>query len=64
MLLNEGVNPINNETIVPKSVFQMVTTAHIIIGGARSPEFSISGYGMGWNRVSYQGHEVNRLFIS
>ncbi len=59
MLLNGGVNPATNATVVPKSVIAEVTTAHTIISGrATSPELSISGYGMGWSRESYRGYEV------
>ncbi|PSR76801.1 hypothetical protein PHLCEN_2v8182 [Hermanssonia centrifuga] len=59
MLLNSGTNPVTNETILPMSVLTEVTSAHTIVHArAPSPEFSISGYGMGWFRESYQGHEL------
>lgn len=60
MLLNGGIDPETNKTIIPKSVFQMITTAQIPTEGrGQFPEFSFHAYGMGWGRVSYQGHEVN-----
>lgn len=60
MLLNEGIDPTTNTTIIPRSAFEMVTTVHMIMQGrAAQPYFSIDGYGMGWNRKSYQGHEAS-----
>lgn len=59
MLINEGVDPITNSTILPSSVFKEVTTAHAITSSrASQPYFAVEGYGMGWFRRSYQGHEV------
>jgi len=59
MLLNKGVDPVSNTTVVPRAVFDMVTTAHTIVSGdPTTPEQSISGYGMGWVRLSYKGHEI------
>ncbi len=64
MLLNSGTNPVTNETILPMSVLTEVTSAHTIVHArAPSPEFSISGYGMGWFRESYQGHEVYHVYF-
>ena len=58
-LLNEGVDPLTNKTIIPKSVLEEVTTVHMVMAGRGSqPYFSVQGYGMGWIRDSYQGHEV------
>lgn len=60
MLLNEGINPTTNITIIPRSAFEMVTTVNMIMQGrAAQSYFSIDGYGMGWHRKSYQGHEVS-----
>lgn len=51
-----------NKTIIPSSAFEEVTTVHsVVIGRGYQPYFSIQGYGMGWTRKSYQGHEVRRL---
>lgn len=58
-MVNEGVDPMTNKTIVPRSAYQEVTTAHKLVDGLSSqPYFSMEGYGMGWSRKSYQGHEV------
>ena len=55
VLLNEGQDPATNKTIIPKSVFDTVTTARWIISG--KPSYpngdSIFGYGMGWMRSSF-----------
>ncbi|KAH8102687.1 beta-lactamase/transpeptidase-like protein [Cristinia sonorae] len=57
-LLNKGVNKDTNATVIPRSAFDAVTTSHAIVAGrGSSPHTSISGYGMGWHRVSYSGHE-------
>jgi hypothetical protein len=59
LLLNEGVHPKTNETIIPHSAFKEATTAHaIVFGRPDQPHLSIHGYGMGWGLQSYQGHEV------
>ncbi|KAL5511226.1 hypothetical protein ACEPAH_4441 [Sanghuangporus vaninii] len=49
----------NSESIIPKSVYDAVTTSSVIeLGQPSDPEFSVAGYGMGWFRFSYQGHDV------
>lgn len=46
-------------TLIPKSVFDAVTTASVVWKGIGDEDSSIRGYGMGWNRQSSEGHEVN-----
>ncbi|KAH8093156.1 beta-lactamase/transpeptidase-like protein [Cristinia sonorae] len=59
MLLNDGVDPRSNLTVVPKFAFDEVTTAHYIVSGKTdNPSFSVNGYGMGWARFSYKGFDV------
>lgn len=59
LLLRSGVNPQNNETLISRSSFDAITSPRgVVIGNPRMPELSIAGYGMGWMRYSYQGHEV------
>ena len=59
-LLNGGVNPTTNQTIIPKDGFNEATTAHAVDHGkATAPDLSVSGYGLGWERFSYRGHEVS-----
>ena len=60
-LLNFGIDTTTNATIIPRSVFDEITTAHAIIEGM--PEVSsqsISGYGMGWIRLSLEGRDVSQ----
>ncbi|KAI1795412.1 beta-lactamase/transpeptidase-like protein [Ganoderma leucocontextum] len=54
VLLNEGEDPTTNKTVIPKSVFDAVTTSQIIVAGKPVPSYgsSIVGYGMGWMRTS------------
>ena len=47
-----------NLTIIPVSVFQEMITARAIVSGVAGGPLSIMGYGMGWFRVSYRGHDV------
>lgn len=59
VLLNAGVEPVSNTTIIPRSVFDEMTTAHsVVYGSSPAPDSSLIGYGMGWDRWSYRGHEV------
>ncbi|KAI0713045.1 beta-lactamase/transpeptidase-like protein [Cerioporus squamosus] len=59
MLLHAGVNPYNNRTVVPRSVFDEMTSAHsIFIGRPLSPLTPLAGYGMGWLRTSFLGHDI------
>ena len=58
MLLHEGVNPDTGETIILKATLETLTTAHVISDGVGTTEKSIVGYGLGWRRLSYHGHEV------
>ncbi|KAJ3550437.1 hypothetical protein NM688_g5077 [Phlebia brevispora] len=59
MLLNKGVNPYTQEVVVPPQVLAYVTWAYSIMSGAApSSSTSIYGYGMGWTRYTYKGHEV------
>lgn len=45
-------------TLIPKSVFDAVTTASVVWKGIGDKDSSIRGYGMGWNRQSSSGREV------
>ena len=60
-LLNFGIDTATNATIIPRSVFDEITTAHAIIEGMPAvPSQSISGYGMGWIRLSLEGRDVSQ----
>ncbi|PIL26205.1 hypothetical protein GSI_11960 [Ganoderma sinense ZZ0214-1] len=54
VLLNEGQDPTTNKTVIPKSVFDAVTTSQVIVAGKPISTYgsSIVGYGMGWLRTS------------
>jgi len=44
--------------VVPPDILQKITTARTIVQGSPEyPEVSIQGYGMGWFRESYRGHD-------
>ena len=68
VLINKGVTPDTNITVIPRSVFDAVTTTTTIVKGRGSVSsyydvpISISGYGMGWSRQSIDGHEV-RVYV-
>ncbi|KAL1945494.1 hypothetical protein VTO73DRAFT_2345 [Trametes versicolor] len=57
-LLNGGVDPRTNITIVPASVLANMTTSRAIESGVPALDISIVGYGMGWFRQSYKGHDA------
>ena len=50
-----------NKTIIPSSVYAETTTAHTIVSGGGTADLSIMGYGMGWFRMSYRGHDVRMI---
>ncbi|KAH7929367.1 beta-lactamase/transpeptidase-like protein [Leucogyrophana mollusca] len=57
MWLNQGTR--KNETVVPLSVYKAVTASYSVsTSKPTDPEHSIVGYGMGWFRHSYLGHDV------
>lgn len=59
MLLNHGLNPNTSDIVVPRDVLEEVTIAHCITDATGPDEHtSIRGFGMGWVRYSYLGHEV------
>ena len=62
MMLNRGVNPVNNQTIISEGAFDAITISSVIEAGKASlPELSVVGYGMGWERYTYRGHEVSSV---
>jgi hypothetical protein len=65
MLVNGGVDPVKNTTVLPKPVFDAITSAQSIpYPRGIFPEFSFVGYGLGLDRHSYLGHEVSNLSTS
>ena len=60
MLLNEGVDPVTNSTIIPKQAYEAITAATAIVTDIeQTADMSIIGSGLGWNRFSYKGFEVS-----
>jgi CubicO group peptidase (beta-lactamase class C family) len=59
MLLNSGVNAQTNATIIPRTTFDLATSAISVANNKGSTSFSLAGYGLGWVRMSYRGHEVS-----
>ncbi|KAI0058940.1 beta-lactamase/transpeptidase-like protein [Artomyces pyxidatus] len=60
MLLSYGVDPDTNQTIIPPSAFDTITSGRAVSDGNPSSQsgFSIVGYGLGWDRTSYLGHDI------
>ena len=64
MPLNHGVDLATNQNVIPSSVFTEIsmTTAHSMMYGMPRDTFTfIGGYGMGWMRSTFQGHDVRCL---
>ncbi|KAJ7204669.1 beta-lactamase/transpeptidase-like protein [Mycena pura] len=59
VLLNKGVDG-RNSTIIPRTTFDLATSAISVAIDTGDGLFSIAGYGLGWGRLSYRGHEVVR----
>jgi hypothetical protein len=59
MILNGGVDPVSNITIIPSAEFKVIIEAHSIVTPDASAETSTYLYGLGWNRDSYLGHDVS-----
>ncbi|KAJ6482062.1 beta-lactamase/transpeptidase-like protein [Mycena vitilis] len=58
MLLNSGVDVQSNATIIPQTTFDLATSAISVESNQGTALFSIAGYGLGWARLSYRGHEL------
>ncbi|KAJ7060490.1 beta-lactamase/transpeptidase-like protein, partial [Mycena amicta] len=56
-MLNGGVDKLGNQTIVPQSTFDLATSAIVISSPVGDNITSIVGYGLGWLRNAYRGHE-------
>lgn len=59
MLLNNGTDPVTGATIIPPSVLAEVTTTRVVEDDTSIlPGLSLLGYGLGWQKASFYGHEV------
>lgn len=61
MILNGGIDPGTNSTIIPSKVLEIITSAYSIVSpdGEATAEDSTEVYGLGWSRLSYLGHDVS-----
>jgi hypothetical protein len=59
MILNGGIDPSTNTTIIPSAEFDVITSAHSIASPSTSAQSSTEVYGLGWARLSYIGHDVS-----
>ena len=62
MILNGGVDPDTNVTIIPPAEFEVITSAHSIVSPDASAQTSTEVYGLGWYRTSYMGHDVSESY--
>ncbi|KAJ7461808.1 beta-lactamase/transpeptidase-like protein [Mycena galericulata] len=58
LLLNAGVDGQTNVTIIPRATFDIATSAISVANKKGDKLFSVAGYGLGWGRLSYRGHEL------
>jgi hypothetical protein len=61
MILNGGVDPDTNTTIIPSAEYDVITSPHSIISLASdvTAQTSTVVYGLGWIRHSFIGHDVS-----
>lgn len=60
MHLHHGVESHTNTTIVPRDLLEETTSAYVVADGTSTDlRMSIKGYGMGWERYSFLGHDVS-----
>ena len=64
-ILNGGVDPNTNTTIIPPAQFDVITSAHSIVTSNVSADESTLVYGLGWFRETFVGHDVSesRVFV-
>ncbi|KZV70801.1 beta-lactamase/transpeptidase-like protein [Peniophora sp. CONT] len=58
MFLNNGINAATQREVLPAKLVKALTTARVIDGGKGKDTQSISGYALGWRRLSYRGHDI------
>ncbi len=59
MILNHGIDPHTNVTIIPSAQFDVITSAHSIVSPNVTAETSTTLYGLGWFRSTIVGHDVS-----
>jgi len=58
VMLNGGVDPETNVTIIPPEQFDIITSAHSIVGSSANDQSSTALYGLGWIRFSSVGIDI------
>jgi CubicO group peptidase (beta-lactamase class C family) len=58
-ILNGGIDPDTNVTIIPSAQFDVITSAHSIVSPNVSAETSTLLYGLGWFGITLIGHDVS-----
>ncbi|KAF8180665.1 beta-lactamase/transpeptidase-like protein [Mycena galopus ATCC 62051] len=58
LILNGGVDAQTNTTIIPQATFDLATTGISVFLHEGTGPLSVAGYGLGWARLAYRGHEV------
>ena len=58
MFLNNGVDAATQRQVLPAKLVDTLTSARVIDGGVGKATQSISGYALGWRRLSYRGHDI------
>jgi CubicO group peptidase (beta-lactamase class C family) len=62
-ILNGGIDPDTNVTIIPSAQFDVITSAHSIVSPNVSAETSTLVYGLGWFRTTLIGHDVSESWF-
>ena len=63
MILNGGIDPNTNATIIPSAQFDVITSAHSIVTPYPNAEESAVVYGLGWFRETFIGHDVSENWV-
>jgi hypothetical protein len=63
MILNGGIDPDTNVTIIPSAQFDVITSAHSIVVPNPNAEESTLVYGLGWFRETFIGHDVSESWF-
>jgi hypothetical protein len=70
-ILNHGIDPVTNVTIISSTQFDVITSAHSISSPNQGPNVSAEEastllYGLGWFRFTLIGYDVSEslLFLS
>ncbi len=62
-ILNHGIDPVTNVTILSSTQFDVITSAHSIVSPNVSAETSTLLYGLGWFRFTLMGYDVSESLL-